>query len=329
MVSVLTNQLFVEEPQRWVYRLSGQRDATYIELDLPGHIPATTLEAASSRFIYGNASLGTFSAGAGSYLNSQGVLTTRMTYNIGIQEQDQSVFIHRGFEFFDMWENQLGALVRENTQVEIDPFDLRLYPITTYAVWAGILGNINDWRRLAIYLQEPVEGRLKSIDDVMRYLYDGWQSLLLIDEQRNTLRLICLLDTPVVTTEPVAISLSTDFDLAHDPNETMEIGIIDHEGYYRLPAGSTDPFPRRIPTLRLNEAEATLEITLQRLREGAHTRRSAMVLPLPIDYAGLEAIRPGRAIMAEGVSYWITETTLNFPEETAQSNLTLYRAGAS
>ena len=323
MPSALTNRLFLEDPQRWVYRLSGQRDATYIEIDVPGHIPAATLKAAGASFAYAGSALEVFSGGPGAYINNQGALTTRVTYNVGIQEQDQSALIHRGFELFRIWEDQVETLVRGNIQVGADE-DAQLLPSSTYAEWTGILGSVGDWRRLAMYLQEPVEGRLKSIDDVIRYLYDGWQSLLLVEG--TSLRLICLLDTPPSTTEPVTISVSSDFDLAHDPNEAMEIGIVDYEGYFQLPAGSTDPFPRRVPTLRLNQLEATLEITLQRLREGAHTRRGSMTLPLPLDYAGLQVVRPGQAVIADGVSYWITETTLNFPEEIA--TLTLYRAGA-
>ena len=229
MPSALTNRLFEGEPQRWIYRLSGQRDATYIEMDVPGRIDNETLDAAGGTFAYAGDALGRFSPGPGSHINTQGVETTRITYNVGLQEQDQSALIHRGYELFRTWEDQLGALVRENIQIGADE-DSLLIAASTYAEWAAILGNVGDWRRLAIYLQEPVEGRLKSIDDVMRYLYDGWQSLLLVEHDQ--LRLICLLDTPTSTTEPAFISLRDDFDRAHDPNEAMEVGIIDSRGVF-------------------------------------------------------------------------------------------------
>ena len=91
----LTNDL-LPTPESWAYRLSGQRDSTFIEITLPGEIPEATLRDAGMTFKYVNASLPAFSAGAGSYDDSQGDLTTSLVYNIGLQEQDPSALIPPG-----------------------------------------------------------------------------------------------------------------------------------------------------------------------------------------------------------------------------------------
>ena len=322
-MSILTNAL-LPTPESWTYLLSGKRDATYIDITLPGEIAAETLAAAGDTFQYDGEDLGPFSAGPGTYDDNQGDLTTSLSYNVGLQEQDPSALIHRGYELFQAWEEQLADLVKAIVGYENDPELGFVTATNTYGVWATILGDVSDWRLLEIYLQEPVEGRLKSIDDVMRYLYDGWQSLLLVDDDQ--LSLVCLLDEPAEFTDLTYIKHSRAFDLSHDPDEAMEVAIQDQDEPFLLPAGTTDKFPRRIPTIRLNEAEATLEITLQRLREGAHTRRGLTTIPLPTTYAGIRALRPGQGVRVKERKYWITETSLSYPDETA--TLTLYRAGA-
>ena len=222
-------------------------------------------------------------------------------------------------------------LVKGLVGYEDDPELGLLTASNTYGVWATILGDVADYRLLEMYLREPVEGRLKSIDDVMRYLYDGWQSLLLVED--DNLRLVCLLDTPETYTDLTYISHSRAFDLSHDPNEAMQVDVVDRTDAngapmpFLLPAGAQDKFPRRIPTIRLNEREATLEITLQRLRQGAHTRRGIVTIPLPTTHDGIQAIRPGQGVRIKDRTYWITETALSYPEETAA--LTLYRSGAA
>ena len=221
-------------------------------------------------------------------------------------------------------------MVKDNLEFGEDPTDMSPVGGNAYGTWAGILGDPTDYRLLEIYLREPVEGRLKSIDDVMRYLYDGWQSLLLVED--GNLKLVCLLDSPptfndisVKAGDPAYISQSRAFDLSHDPDEAMQVQVVDREEPFLLPPGATDKFPRRIPTIRLNEREATLEITLQRLREGAHTRRGITTIPLPDTHAGIQAIRPGQGVRIKDQTYWVTETALSYPEETA--TLTLYRSG--
>lgn len=322
-MSILTNTL-LPTPESWTYLLSGKRDATYIDITLPGEIAAETLRSAGSTFQYAGEGLGAFSAGPGHYDDNEGDLTTSLSYNIGLQEQDPSALIHRGYQLFELWEDEIINLVRGNVGFEDDPVDMGPVGTNTYGTWAEILGDASNYRLLVIYLQEPIEGRLKSIDDVMRYLYDAWQSLLLVED--DNLKLVCLLDMPSAVTDLTYIKHSRSFDLSHDPNEAMEVDIQDLDEPFLLPAGAPDKFPRRIPTIRLNEAEATLEITLQRLREGAHTRRGLTTIPLPTTYAGIRAIRPGQGVRIKGQQYWVTETRLSYPDETA--TLTLYRAGA-
>ena len=319
-------------PQEYTIRFSGERDASAIDVTFPGRVPYALLDGAKKVTYFGEPMF-LWSPGSGSYGDSAGEgegesdsptgrdITTNITYNIGIQEQDRAELINKGFEFFDMWEDQIDDLV-DGLLIYDSDFEGNLVGSSTYAKWNDI---IKDTRyRLSDYFKEPIANRLKSIDDVMREMKDGFQSMLYVDPESNSLKLICLLDPPTVFTSPIYESLSEDFNLAHDPEESMEVWVVDEPEPFRLPPGDDDKYPRRVVTQRLSKAEATLEITLQRLREGSTTRSASAVVPAPHSLAELLKLLPGKAVKWNEIGFWITETTVAYPADTC--SLSLYRA---
>ena len=84
-------------PTTYTIRFSGERDASSIDLTMPGRIPAHALNQVTE-FTYYNEPLYKWSPGSGRYSDVGGSLTTTITYNIGLQEQDQAELINKGYE---------------------------------------------------------------------------------------------------------------------------------------------------------------------------------------------------------------------------------------
>ena len=316
-------------PETFTLRISGERDASSLHLAFVDHVPSGTLAGAKT-FLYNGEEFHQWSPGSGSYSDASGSKTTNITYNIGIQEQDTGTLIHKGYQLFVLWEQQISTLVGRNFALADEDTGG-----TTYGRWSQLLGQ--DTPGLLVrYLEEPIEGRLKSIDDVMRYLRDGWQSMLLIDPTTNALKLVCLLDTPPSAPEHKYISLNTDFDHAFDKDELIQIEVVD-EGSLFLPGGTVIPpntpipeslrqkFPRHVITQRLTLGEAGLEVELQRARLASHTKVGSAVLPAPETAAELNALLPGQSITLDNRAFWITETTVSWPGDTVA--LDLYQPG--
>ena len=112
----------------------------------------------------------------------------------------------------------------------------------------------------------------------------------------------------------------------------IQIEVVD-EGTYFLPVGTVirvgetipaslkNQFPRRVLRHRLTLAEARLEVTLQRAKAASHTRTGSALLPAPPTVNELIELMPGRAVSLGGVSYWITESTVSWPDDTIRLDL--------
>ena len=306
-------------PITYSIKFSGERDASSIDLTFPDHVPEDVLNTVKFFFFYGNA-LFKWSPGAGQYSDQGGSLTTSITYNIGIQEQDQAELINKGHQLFIKWESEIDDLVDKITRITSD-FEGEIVAESTFGEWALLLEGTGF--SLSAYFKEPIDGRVRTIDDVMRNLREDFQTMLIVDPETDEFRLVCLLDTPSSPLEIVQTSLNRDFNYAHDPDEPMEVYVQDNPIPFRLPPGNTDKYARKIITQRLSEAEATLEITLQRLKEGASTRTASATIPAPHSVDGLKAILPGKSVSLGGRTFWITESTTDYPADT--STLNLYR----
>ena len=182
-------------PISYTLRFSGERDASSLHLIMAGRVPTSSLSGVKT-FQYSGVDLFQWSPGSGYYTNDKGDFTTNITYNIGIQLQNRSDLIHKGYQLFSLWEEQIPELVKGIFATDNEVAG-ELVPGTTFGTWAGILGE-NKPDTLIKYLEEPIEGRIKSIDEVMKYLREDWQTMLIVDPVTDTLRLVCLLDAPSI-----------------------------------------------------------------------------------------------------------------------------------
>ena len=180
------------EPSQYTLRFSGERDASSIHMTFDEMVPRSKL-AGVKEFTYADEPLFTWSPGSGNYMVESsledGNITTTITYNIGIQVQNVGAITHKGYQLFTLWEQQIPELVESIFSLVEAPEAEVIVPGSTLAKWSAILGDDTP-RSIIRYLEEPVEGRVKTIDDVMRYVRDDWQMMLLVDPTTDALRLV-------------------------------------------------------------------------------------------------------------------------------------------
>lgn len=177
----------------------------------------------------------------------------------------------------------------------------------TYAAWQEELTRYGS----GVSLAEKIAAALADLTDwdrAQRRLFEDFQTMV---PEGDWSKLVCVADSPTAPTLiPRVVSHRWRKDYASARGEFLFVRYLLRGEEKFVARGLFDAPKRWVGGIQYDLGSANLELSLQELKGTASNREATAEVPLPETAMALAALMPGRGVVIDGTTYWITEIRL-------------------